>query len=914
MKQFQSTLPYILQYNKLEKILNNTNRNNVYQDRTIQIPQSLWNSSVFAFRIPFLYEQLTSPNLVSQTDVERLTEVLNQNTSLVINLGRLENLVYSLRYLFVPERGDIQIYLLVRYLGPSSITTETLTQLATDIGTVFASFNYTLTAVTSENDLLKLILPIQNPTIVELRQHEETVAMVHGDAYVVYPFRPHPNSWIALCRNLLQQSSPCLLSISLSATRLTYKEKELLTQAAQLAETLADIQYDGYIAKGRIVDPVARTVAQLYNEYCRKLVNPFKLLIQIAGEDSLSVRNVAQAFAAEITEVRSINEAIGGNAGLPSGYDLVTSFSEMGMDTTNNALSDIGFSQWGSSLASPGKERLFSLVDAQTAASAFRFPIAIHGGIPGILTRQMTPGYDVGPRASTVQDHEITMGEYSDRGGAANLQIANLNKHLLIAGTTGSGKTTTVMFLLDQMWHKGIPFLVIEPEKHEYRSLINSPIGKDLQVFTLGNDDVAPFRLNPLEILPGIRAETHITYLQECFESALPTFGILPSLLEESLNQVYLEKGWYLTKRRSVDNTLLMPILGELFFEIIRASEGRGYSEKTLQDIRAAATGRINSLLRGSKGRLLNTRQSVPLSRIMSKPTILELEDLNDEEKSLVMMFLLTAIREYCTTTRESDTLAHVTVIEEAHRVMANTPRTGNREIAGDSRAQSVGMFSNMLSEIRSLGEGVIIAEQIPSRLAEDALKNSSTKIIHRMPGKDDQEALASTMNLSQEQQSYLAKLRAGQAVVFTEGYEHPTFISVPNYKGDLKLPSRLLDTTVQRHMYATYLEQDDALLPFTGCRYCVRVCEYRDRIGLVAYDIEAHRSFQQAIWKYEQERQRGNATMGWRQIAGACRQSLDRVGLADDINAAYCYLTHLWQYAFTEAMARQFWDVMLES
>lgn len=157
-----------------------------------------------------------------------------------------------------------------------------------------------------------------------------------------------------------------------------------------------------------------------------------------------------------------------------------------------------------------------------------------------------------------------------------------------------------------------------------------------------------------------------------------------------------------------------MPVLGELYHEIIRATEERGDSDKTLQDIRAAAAGRIGTLLRGSKGRMLNTRHSNPMDALMSRPTILELEHLNDEEKALVMLFLLTRLREYARAMRTASQLAHVTVIEEAHRHAAATAHQGDRETMAGTRATGAESLSMTLSEIRAYGEGLIIAEQIP--------------------------------------------------------------------------------------------------------------------------------------------------------------------------------------------------------
>jgi len=75
-------------------------------------------------------------------------------------------------------------------------------------------------------------------------------------------------------------------------------------------------------------------------------------------------------------------------------------------------------------------------------------------------------------------------------------------------------------------------------------------------------------------------------------------------------------------------------------------------------------------------------------------------------------------------------------------------------------------MFSNFLSEVRAYGQGMMVVDQIPSRLIEDAVKNTNVKIIHKLVASDDASLIAECIGLTPEQQRVISKLSVGQAVL----------------------------------------------------------------------------------------------------------------------------------------------------
>lgn len=223
------------------------------------------------------------------------------------------------------------------------------------------------------------------------------------------------------------------------------------------------------------------------------------------------------------------------------------------------------------------------------------------------------------------------------------MPICDLTKHALICGFTGSGKTVTVLQILHQLWaDHHIPFLVLESAKQEYRGLMGvSSLSNVLRMFTLGNETAVPLRLNPFELLPGVRVEAHLNKLQTCFEGAIPPIGPSSSVISETLLRVYEARGWSLTDicpkqgpRRQ------FPVMSDFVGCVEQVIEERGYEGEVRSNMRAALVGRFQPLLFGSRGRMFDTQRSMPSpNELFGCPTVLEMNDLHLEDKALVVMF-----------------------------------------------------------------------------------------------------------------------------------------------------------------------------------------------------------------------------------------------------------------------------------
>ncbi|WP_007516515.1 hypothetical protein [Pseudofrankia saprophytica] len=144
---------------------------------------------------------------------------------------------------------------------------------------------------------------------------------------------------------------------------------------------------------------------------------------------------------------------------------------------------------------------------------------------------------------------------------------------------------------------------------------------------------------------------------------------------------------------------------------------GLGYEEKVTGDLRVALRTRLDGLRTGGKGRMLDTRGSLPMSTLLGQPTVLELEGMgDDDDKAFMMGLLMIRLVEQRRTEGDIEKLRHLLIVEEAHRLLADTGAGKDRsEAEADAMGKAVETFTGLLSEIRAYGQGVVVVDQIPT-------------------------------------------------------------------------------------------------------------------------------------------------------------------------------------------------------
>lgn len=770
--------------------------------------------SIWAARVPFL-PAMMSPDF-TRMGAKRNTLVMMRHHRFIYDLARARDnrATFELRFIATPNpvRGQPSLIDVI-FLGKTFSRAERRGQeLAERLWEKFSSnfpseepFNYPLEPVIDEAEFWHIYEPlpfdqITPRSMLEIRKYEDmpipSLEMVGrptriGD-YIAHPFVPNYdlNAMGRFMVALSGQDQKCIVGISLRPTRLYDQEIHLIsTNIGLFRQSVAE--------DSDITEEYIRARSRVGYQALRGLISEreqlFTIRVCLVGQDH-APRGLAEALGSEMM----------GN--VANDYPTQWSLLQPGNDKEAGAALDnlryLEHEPWGHTLAEPALARLRYFATALEASGAFRLPVPPESGyMPGILVKDepfVAPADELELRAQARANREdpdstsavesrkrkVDLGVVYHRGSPTaqvfQLNVGDLNRHGLIAGSTGSGKSTTIKHILGQLWQRHeIPFLVLYPiDKPDYRDLRGIPgLSERLLIFTLG-DTTSPFRFNPFEVPDGLLLKTHLSRLMRVFTAAFSLADPLPMIYREALRQVYRDYGWDTIEGKGT-SARDYPIMSD-FMEAIRAiTDSLKYGRETQDNVRQASVIRIGDLLENA-GYVINVRRSMPLSHILNEPTVMELGRVGSmQDTSLLMGFLLMRFAEEVERHPRPRHYPHITVVEEAHRLMAETSPVVSG--AGDSRGAAGEDFSNLLSEVRGYGEGILIAEQIPTLLVKGAIGNTYVKIMHWLEDAPSFDLFGNIMNLSAGQREYARSLTPGFAVV-RNAFGRPVHVKVPEF------------------------------------------------------------------------------------------------------------------------------------
>ena len=291
-------------------------------------------------------------------------------------------------------------------------------------------------------------------------------------------------------------------------------------------------------------------------------------------------------------------------------------------------------------------------------------------------------------------------------------------------------------------------------------------------------------RINPFKFLSDkIHIYEHLDKLTEIFNVCWPMYAAMPAVLKAAMENAYRSAGWNLVKSENKHGNVF-PSFVDVAIEVEKYINKSEYSDENKSNYKGSLLTRLESLTNGINSMIFSA-DDIDDSDLFDENVIVDLSRVGSTEtKALIMGVLILKLQEHriaCAEGSNSE-LRHVTVLEEAHNLLKRTSTEQSSETA-NLLGKSVEMLANSIAEMRTYGEGFIIADQSPGLLDMSVIRNTNTKIIMRLPDFSDRELVGKAAGLNDDQIIELSKLPRGVAAVYQNDWISPVLCSVDKPK-----------------------------------------------------------------------------------------------------------------------------------
>ena len=348
------------------------------------------------------------------------------------------------------------------------------------------------------------------------------------------------------------------------------------------------------------------------------------------------------------------------------------------------------------------------------------------------------------------------------------LDVQSLASHTFIAGTNGSGKSNTVFCLLEELVKADIPFLVVEPAKGEYKNVFGQE--QNVHVYGTNRKKTPLLHLNPFWFNEDVDIKEHIASLMGIFTASWSMYAAMSQVLNAAIENAYRACGWNITTSRCAKQRIF-PTVADVMEALQGKMEQTAFSDEVRGNYVGALSTRLEALNTGICADIFSGAD-LGDEALFASNVLIDLSRTGSSEISaMVMGILLVRLQEY----RKSEgainhPLRHITVLEEAHHLLRKTSSVQSEDSA-NPMGKAVEMISNAIAEMRSYGDGFIIADQSPGLLDESVLRNTNTKIVMRLPDGNDRELMGRTIGLTDKQAFELSRLKTGVAIVYQKDW-----------------------------------------------------------------------------------------------------------------------------------------------
>ena len=404
---------------------------------------------------------------------------------------------------------------------------------------------------------------------------------------------------------------------------------------------------------------------------------------------------------------------------------------------------------------------------------------------------------------------------------AVRVPLGTLNRHGLIAGATGTGKTKTLQIVAEQLSRNGVPSLLMdikgdlsgiaaEGKTHPKIEERHRLIGEAFQPFK------SPVELLTLSDEPGLRLRATVT-----------EFG--PVLFSKILDLNDTQGGVVALVFKYADDNKLPLVDLEDFKRTLQylTNEGKAEIEKDYGGISSASTGAIMRKLIELEQQGADTffgEPSFEIDDLLRRDaqghgvcSILRLTDMQDRPKlfSTFMLQMLAEIYASMPEKGDADRPELVIFIDEAHLVFSEASKALLNQI------------ETIIKLIRSKGVGIIFITQSPADIPEEVLGQLGFKLQHALrafTAKDRKAIKLAAQNFPDssfyEVDSLLTEMGIGEALVTVlDEKGRPTelvhtLLRAPASRMDILSPDEieaLVKSSAISHRYAKAIDRESA-------------------------------------------------------------------------------------------------------
>ena len=808
-----------------------------------------------------IFEVVSIPGITvygerQQENCERIEKAFGQ---LLAEVYRLSSRNVCVEFLWLTEKtqgqaftSKIRIFGIIRKIGAhKSEIADELDNVQNDFMTTLSALQYNVQEIDGRDTAFSQLIGQVDDSCVYSIVKQEKCAANAGSIYPYYYSDVVPNrnvmNFDALIATM-SQNERCCVSFQLFPVRWSNDEIAIINEmVAQLEKITTGTLLDHQMYK----DPLAAEPLKVLSYYHKRRNAPaFMYNILAFGN-----HKICTSLATKITSL------------LQSGEEKIATSDLVCLDLSKEKIQlqkQFPFYVWNvnnrllyhyrnAKLLNmvPLAKKLFRLpyiMSVEEAISFFRMPL--HDKSMIALKSNQTVRAQEQFSSAVINEDNIQLGTLLTTD-SSKVMIGcpekAFTKHALIVGTPGSGKTTFSVYLLLQFARRGIPFLAIEPTKTEYRAMIDAL--PNLRVFTPGNNAVSPYIINPFIPPRGIRIEQYIPSLASAFKAAFSMPSPLDMIFLKAIRTCYTQYGWKDYSRLG-DSDVRVFGLHEFILVFRQLMENTNYSKEVKGNIESAGLLRLTNLIEQNSN-IYDTVNTVPIEDLLTGPTVLELNSIdNAEQKSLIMALLLINICVYTKHNQIGDgELKNVILIDEAHVLLGGTASV-TQDGSPDSKATTIKALQDMIAEIRSYGTSIIVADQSPTKVSREVVANTDIKVSFRLVQSTEKELIADSTNMDTDAQRNISHLKPGVAYVYYSRLDTPQMVVTEDIRKTEGIRLNVPDDEVARKN--TYWDSHRELLkPYAECRYCSsckETCDFAVRANAEFIANKALNKYRSAI------------------------------------------------------------------